>query len=229
MKIIVVPDVHGQDHWKKAKDKIDAADRIVILGDFFDHWTTGYGHQMSNAREIVNFKLQNKDKVCLCWANHDTSYYLDERCSGYQYDFAFEIQEFFRKNKVLFDVVFIFDNWIFSHGGISKEWMKCSGIKSPYAINELFKNKPNYFRWVGPDAYGNNYNEGPFWIRPEALKKTALDNWSFVCGHTEVNDNETKAPIAFNHENKGKIILVDTPGHDNIMEIDTITGEYRII
>jgi hypothetical protein len=82
---------------------------------------------------------------------------------------------------------------------------------------------------VGPDGYGNNFNEGPLWIRPEALKKTALDNWNFVCGHTEINNNESKAPVAINHNNNGKIILADTSGHNNIFEIDTITGEYRMI
>ena len=229
MKIIVIPDIHGQEHWKKAKTKIDAVDKIVVLGDLFDHWTTGFARQMSNAGQIMKWKLQNREKVCLCWANHDTSYYLDEECSGYQHNFAFDIREFFRKHKMLFEVVFIFDNWIFSHAGVSREWMRCCGIKSPHEINELFKLRPDFFRWAGPDGFGNNYNEGPLWIRPGALLKTALDNWNFVCGHTEVNENKTKAPLVLEHENGGRVILIDTPRHDCIVEIDTVTGEYGVV
>ena len=229
MNIIVIPDVHGQEHWKKAKNLINDADKIVFLGDLFDHWTTGFNRQMSNAMQIIKFKLQNKTKVCLCWANHDTSYYLDEECSGYQYNLAFDIKDFYIKHKSLFEVVFVFDNWIFSHAGVSRQWMKRCGINSVNEINDLFKTKPGFFKWTGPDRYGDNHKEGPLWIRPNALLETALDNWNFVCGHTEIDEKRSKIPLELEHKNNGRIILIDTPKHNCIIEIETTTGEYRLV
>jgi len=226
MKICIVPDIHGTEHWKKIRtpEAIERFDKIVILGDEFDHWTIGYNRQISNARQIIKFKMKNPEKVCLCWANHAISYYLNETCSGHQDLFAYEIEEFYRQHKHLFEVVYIFDNWIFSHAGVSKEWMKCCGIKEPDKINDLFKSRPNFFRWVGPDNFGNNLNEGPLWIRPPALIKTAIDKHNQIVGHTE----NFESPRIFESKQNTKIVCIDSPKHDCLVELDTVSGEVDL-
>jgi len=227
MKICVVPDIHGTEHWKKIKspEMIAQFEKIVMLGDEFDHWTIGHNRQMSNAQQIMKFKIKNPEKVCLCWSNHAISYYLDERCSGYQYQHAFDIEEFYRQHKRFFDVVYIFDNWIFSHAGVSDEWMRSCGINDLKEINDLFRSRPNFFRWVGPDNFGDNFNEGPLWIRPAALRETAIGSYNQIVGHTE----NSELPRIFESKQNTKIVCIDSHQHDNLIELDTITGEVNLI
>jgi len=227
VKIITVPDPHGQEHWKKARKLIDEVDKIVFLGDYWDHWTTGYNRQLSNFIQILKFKKKHPDKVVLLWGNHDTSYYLDERCSGHQPGVAFDIYQMLKVHNNLFDVIFIADKWIFVHGGVSKDWMRHAGMKDPSEINQMFKERSGYFKWVGPDGYGNNQFEGPLWIRPGALRKYALDGYNFAVGHSEINTDNATPPVKLEHNNGGFILLSDCPKHNCLVKIDTETNEYE--
>ena len=222
MKIAIITDIHGTTYWRHAQNIIDQYDKFIFLGDYFDSWIPEWPEQMNNACNIIIFKKQFPDKIDLCWANHDTSYYLNERCSGYQFDHAIEIKDFFNKNKELLNVVYIYNNWIFSHAGLSAEWMFCSGIKDPEEINMLFKKRPNFFRWVGPDGYGNNPNEGPLWIRPESLLNNAIKNYNQAVGHTELKDNP-KVII----RNDLKYVFTDTGEHNYFAIVDTKTNEVE--
>ena len=223
MKIIVVPDTHGTDHWKRVFELINTADKIVVLGDEFDSFDISYQRQMKNAREIIQFKKKHPNKVCLCWSNHAMSYVIKERCSGYQTEHAFDIDEYYYTNKDLFESIYIFDKWLFSHAGISKYWFKATACKSLDEINQLFRERVNYFRWVGPDSYGNNLNEGPFWIRPTALIKSAYKGYNQVIGHSELTDH----PKEYISKTGEKIIAIDSRTHEGIIELDTKTNVWK--
>jgi len=225
MKILVIPDLHASTHWKKAIPLVDQYDKVVVLGDEFDTWENKWPSQMNNAKALIKFKQQYPDKVCLCWSNHATSYYLDERCSGHQSIYAIDIKEFYDTHKDLFDVCFIFDKYLFVHAGVSYKWMRAATIKKVEEINQLFKERPNFFRWVGPNGYGDNYGEGPLWIRPGALIRTAVKGYTQVVGHTE-NKDHPKEYVTDTHE---KIIVIDTNQHDKLTEIDTETDEWKVI
>ena len=222
MKIAIIPDIHGTTHWRHAKKNIDNYDKIIFLGDYFDNWIPKWPEQMDNARNIITFKKDFPEKIDLCWANHDTSYYLNEKCSGYQFDHAKDIIEFFNKQKDLLNVVYIYDNWIFSHAGVSAQWMSCAGIKSPKEINRLFKERPNFFKWVGPNGYGDNPNEGPLWIRPDSLTNNAVKNYNQAVGHTELQDGP-KIII----KNDIKFVFTDTGEHNNLTVVDTKTNKVE--
>jgi hypothetical protein len=223
MNIAICPDIHGTHCWLKAKDKIDSIDKVIILGDIFDNWSNVWPDQMTNAKNIVQLKKDYPNKVDLLWANHDTSYFLDERCSGYQVVHALDIKEFFRDNKQYFQAVSIYDNWIFSHAGISAPWMSCCGIKSPFEINQLFLDRPNYFRWVGPNGYGRNDNESPMWIR-ENLKDCNIPKYNQVIGHTELQiENWPTVLIGLQNE---KLVYIDTKEHNKLLLLDTITNKF---
>lgn len=228
MKVVCVPDIHGSIHYKKIvnnKELTEQVDKIIFLGDYFDNWTNKWPSQMENFKQIIRFKKKYPEKVCLCWANHDISYYLDERCSGYQYDHAIDIEEVFKAFKNLFEVVYIFDNWIFSHAGVSNIWLKNCGIKDdPNKINQLFKEKPNFFRWVGPSGDGDNIEEGPLWIRPKALQLSAIEGYDFVIGHTEFKDSPVEVK-----NNNSTFLYIDSPKHDKVILLDTITKKWELI
>ena len=178
---------------------------------------------MKNAEEIISFKKKHPDKVCLCWSNHAVSYFLNERCSGYQWEHALLINQYYCKNKDFFKAVFIFDNWIFSHAGISKYWFKATACKSLKDINQLFNERVDFFRWVGPDSYGNNLNEGPFWIRPPSLLESAYNGYNQVIGHTEELDN----PKEYILKNNEIIVSIDSKTHDGIIELNTKTNYWK--
>jgi len=223
LKIAVICDIHQSIFWKKIIDQKDDYDKIVFLGDEFDSWENTWPFQMNNAQEIISFKKNNPDKVDLCWSNHAISYFLDERCSGYQNIRAVKIKEFYEKYKNLYNAIYVYDNWIFSHGGVSAEWMKCCGIKNINEINQLFIEKPSLFKWVGPDGFGNNANEGPYWIRPEALINNSVADYNQVSGHTE--NLQPRIVRKLNNI----FVFCDTPEHNYLTVIDTNTDEIEFV
>ena len=220
MKICVIPDVHQSTHWKKVD--IDAVDKVIFLGDYFDCWNNKWPDQLNNFNAIIHLKKKNMDKVDILFGNHDTSYFLNEQCSGYQFNKAMDIEEALKNACQCMQVVAIYDGWLFSHAGVSYRWMKCAGIKSVEEINKLFIEKPDYFRWVGPDAYGDNENEGCLWIRIPSLIKTAVKGYNQVVGHTEAS------PLRFRTSSysKTKILCIDSRDHSNIIELNTETGTF---
>jgi hypothetical protein len=223
MKIAVIPDVHGFHHWEIIIPIKDQFDKIVFLGDFVDSWTNKWPDQIENVYKIFKFKRDNPNKVDLLLGNHSTSYILNEHCSGYQPEHDIDINEAYRINKNLYEIVAIYDKWIFSHAGVSRKWMSAAGIKSPQEINQLFKERPNFFRWVGPDRYGRNDNEGPLWIR-ENLRDCNIKYYNQVVGHTELPSHSW--PSTFIGTDKEILLYVDTKEHDKILILDTENDSY---
>jgi len=223
MKIAVVSDIHQSVYWRHLIEQVNNFDKIIFLGDEFDYWKNKWPFQMNNAENIITFKKSYPEKIDLCWSNHAISYFLDERCSGYQYERAVDIKEFYVKYKELYNVVYIYDNWIFSHGGVSAKWMRSCRIDNLNEINQLFKEKPNFFKWVGPDSYGNNSNEGPLWIRTDALITNHIQGYSQAVGHTE----NIQPRIVKKY--KQLFVFCDTAEHNYLTIIDTKTNNVEFV
>lgn len=89
--ILVIPDVHGRDFWKKAVAET-ACDKIVFLGDYFDPYDDEYitsEEALQNFDEVMKLKQQNPEKVVLLWGNHDLHYASErfrELACGSRYD-----------------------------------------------------------------------------------------------------------------------------------------------
>jgi len=223
MKIAIISDIHQTIYWRKIIDQVNNFDKIIFLGDEFDCWSNIWPLQINNAENIISFKNNNPDKIDLCWSNHAISYFLNEECSGYQDEHAAEIKNFYNKYKELYNVIYIYDKWIFSHGGVSIKWMKHCGIKDLNEINPLFNERPKFFRWVGPDSYGNNPNEGPLWIRPEALLNNYVQGYNQVAGHTEnIRPRIVK-------KDRQLFVFCDTPHHNYITVLDTKNNSVNFI
>jgi hypothetical protein len=223
MKIICVPDIHQSDHWRKLLEiDLNTIDKVVFLGDYFDCWDNEWPLQGENFEDIIRFKKSVPDKIDVLFGNHDTSYFLNERCSGYQYHKAIDITEMIVNSMDFMQVVSVYDNYIFSHAGVSYKWMRCAGIKNINEINPLFIERPNFFRWVGPDNYGNNSNEGPLWIRPASLYRTSVKGYHQIVGHTEVDLLGYKqSPYS-----GMKVLCIDSRTHTHVILLDTETGEF---
>ncbi|MCL2196568.1 MAG: metallophosphoesterase [Treponema sp.] len=223
MKIAVISDIHQTVYWRKIIEQMDDFDKVIFLGDEFDCWSNEWPFQIKNAENIIIFKKSFPEKVDLCWSNHAISYYLNERCSGYQGEHAYDICEYYIKHQEYYNVLYIYDNWIFSHAGISQKWMEYCRINELSEINQIFRDKPKIFKWIGPDNFGNNANEGPLWIRPEALIANSVNNYNQVAGHTEgVEPKIVK-------ENNKMFVFCDTYEHNFLTVLYTEKNEVEFI
>jgi predicted phosphodiesterase len=216
-KILVVPDIHGTHFWEKAAKRINEIDLVVMLGDYVDNWENDWPDQGNNLENIISFKKENPNKVVLLFGNHDLQYVHGWKCSGFQATHAFDLNEIFIKNKDLFNIVHIEKNYIFSHAGVSAEWMNHYDIATPQDINKAFHEISTAFKWQGPDVYGNSINESPMWIRPDALIHSAVKSFHQIVGHTEIE----KVPLVLKTVPNGdEIILTDSYNHEYIHEIE---------
>lgn len=127
-KILIVPDVHGRKFWHKAKEMINSVDKVVFLGDYLDPYPWECISRLDTIKEfeeIIKFKNDNPDKVVLLLGNHDCAYCFDfGSASRYDYENEFEIKNLFSTNIGLFRLYFREGNYLFTHAGITRDWLR---------------------------------------------------------------------------------------------------------
>jgi predicted phosphodiesterase len=214
MKVIALGDTHGRSLWKEIVSKHADADKIVFIGDYFDTHGGGYSanRQIENFKDIVAFKKANMDKVILLLGNHDFHYLNDvgEQYSGFQWHYRQDINDVLQPavDEGLVQMSFVHDKYVFTHAGVTKTWVKNSGVDADNlqeSINSLFKTDIKKFKFtVGSNFsnYGDDITQPPIWVRPESLLVDILDGKICVVGHT-TQDKLTQV---------GNIILIDTIG-----------------
>jgi predicted MPP superfamily phosphohydrolase len=197
MKLVAIGDIHGRGIWKQivAKEH-DTTDEFVFVGDYFDSFTVKGPDQINNFLDIIEFKKQSKAPVTLLIGNHDYHYYPgieDSGTSGYQALMAPSIKHVVGDNKQHLQVAYQVDEFIFSHAGLSSEWLDdmmlgWDASNMVNRVNELFQYQPDkiayrsfkYYDYSHDRAelasgYGNETFQGPLWIRPAALMAANKD------------------------------------------------------
>jgi UDP-2,3-diacylglucosamine pyrophosphatase LpxH len=238
MKTVIIGDVHGRDQWKQIVAQEKDADRFVFLGDYFDSFDISAVEQMHNFKEIVEFKQTIGEEVIMLIGNHDYHYFPemgDSSTSGYQTRMAPVIKQLIGENRKHLQVAHRIGEFVFSHAGISSEWLDDTVLdwteeNMVDKINELFKYTPlsldyrsfkmfSATEWAGASGYGNETYQGPMWIRPKALmeanKKTLRKKIIQVVGHTYQNEIDKK----------GKT----TGGRYYFVDVQETSQEYMII
>lgn len=194
MKIIALGDTHGRDTWKKIV-LAETFDKIVFIGDYFD----SYDHisaidQIENFKQIIAFKKTNPENVILLIGNHDYHYLIgvNEQYSGFQSISGFDIRIVLEEALAagLIDVCCQYENFIFSHAGITKTWLQNNGIiaikNMVPTINAMFKIKRSILRFVGSNPYGDQIINGPIWVRPKSLMRDGVfGDIIQIVGHTK--------------------------------------------
>lgn len=196
MKILVLGDIHGRLCWLDIINK-EQPDLTIFLGDYVStHDNISSEQQCMNLEDILNHKADNPDKVILLRGNHDLQHlgYSWAECSGR----FIEVERWMSSETIkkrfldLTQWVYIYDNIIFSHAGISETWW--SNVKNLYSevidledINnidpcEIFAFTPNRYS----DYCGDSITQPCTWIRPIALIKDYIKNYNQVVGHTRV-------------------------------------------
>lgn len=227
MKVVVIGDIHGRSVWKEIIEK-ENPDRVVFIGDYFDSFDISVAEQLYNFKEIIAYKKAHNSDCILLIGNHDAQYMpgsFDPYIEGFQMEHHAEIQSLLVENKALMQMCFQFDNYLFTHAGVSEKFLRNTHYPHdsnweniPQHLNILWKMSPAVFKFVPGDRYGNIPDNGPTWIRPGALmsfnqkmKKSGLIQ---VVGHTRQNQIDIKGKAT-----GGRYYFIDT------LEV----GEYLVI
>ena len=203
--MIIIPDVHGRDFWRKAVEE-NPGKKFIFLGDYLDPYPwegITVDQAWQGLQDIVAFKKRNPGDVTLLWGNHDLHYiYPDLRGSRYDDWNAGRNAVFFEENKSLFKYAHevVTDGGtriLFSHAGIGRKWiLGCFPALGEEEItadlfNDLADYGPfeqalcevSYFRG-GSDPYGSL-----LWA--DAREQTYPDNRLPGCiqvfGHTQMD------------------------------------------
>lgn len=139
-KVLIIPDVHGRPFWRKAKEKINDVDKVVFLGDYLDPYSYE-GITRENAieefKEIIQFKVDNPDKVILLLGNHDCAYCYDfGSASRYDYTNTELIKEMFENSKSLFQLKYFSEGILYTHAGVTNDWLKSMDFTITYLITK---------------------------------------------------------------------------------------------
>jgi hypothetical protein len=198
MKTIVIGDLHGNDIWRSIVKKHKDADKIIFVGDYFDtHEKISATLQLHNFKKLIKLKEKNMSRVVLLPGNHDYQYMpgVRETYSGYQPLHRIDFQEELVNaiNKMLLNLLYVENNIIFSHAGLTKTF--CNRVLKTAeptvaqieSLNELFFHKPIEFSFrIGGNLsrHGDDVCQGPLWVRPESLLTDKLDKFGQIVGHT---------------------------------------------
>lgn len=160
-KILIIPDVHGRDFWKKPCESIDKYEKIIFLGDYVSPYPIeGISNEQAIDvfKEILELKRNNKDKVVLLLGNHDFSYFnafiCDCRTDTLNYN---ELNKLFKENLDLFDLAYEITiqgiRYFFSHAGVRKEWFDLWVKDKWFSWNSDALPNADYFNNALHEAY----------------------------------------------------------------------------
>lgn len=190
MKILINPDIHGRVFWKYSVEHKDEFDKIIFLGDYLDAYSPDLlVNEEDNFKEIIQFKKDNLDKVILLLGNHDCSYINSKILPSSRHNpFKADIyHKLFNDNLDLFQLVYIYNKYLFSHAGVYEEWLKMCDLNLDNLINYDLDELAPYLNVL--DYYRGGYgNVGScIWadIRDSETEKL-LKGYYHIFGHTQL-------------------------------------------
>ena len=233
MKVLVIPDIHLKTWiFDRAETILKAgkADRAVCLMDMPDDWDMEL--EIDRYRETfdraIAFAASYPDTLW-CYGNHDVSYPWGRLETGYS---PYAERTVMTKLKDLenslrdstqINIMHRIDNVLFSHGGLTAEFLKW--------LNEdlLDADIDDVIAAVNDASHDYLWNdESPLWLRPQNKDRETFraDTYKQVVGHTPVETIFEKNGIistdVFSTYRDGTQI-----GESAMIVIDSETGEYE--
>ena len=233
MRVLTIPDVHLKP-WifdrAEAVLKAGKADRAVCLMDIPDDWGKEYRIECYEETydRAIEFAKARPDTLW-CYGNHDLSYVWKQQETGYSPHARGTVLSKLEERKYSLPeesglaIIHRIDNVLFSHGGLSREfvmWFYKDLLNAD--IDELLNainNAPVECLWD---------DISPLWLRPQYDKVTVYrsDKFTQVVGHTPVEDiykeNGIISTDVFSTYRDGRQI-----GKSVMAVIDTETGEFE--
>lgn len=217
MKIIAIGDIHGRTSWKKIIKKEPDADKIIFMADYCDNFDMPVQKQITNLKQILGLKMNMADRVVLLFGNHDYHYLKSTQLQHIGFDAIMKVSGGpvfdHAKEKRMFQMCYVHENFLFSHAGVTKTWCANNNIDLSNvedSINDLFIYKPGTFEFSSGDQMdkqGNETCQSPIWVRPPSLREDMIGGFRPVVGHTCVPNIVVEE----------KLIQIDTLGE---------SGEY---
>ena len=225
-KTLVIGDLHGRPYWMNIISK-EKPNRVIFIGDYFDSYNDyTVVEQIHNFKEIIEYKESGDADVIMLIGNHDYHYMrgVTEYYSGYQAGARPAIEQLLDDNKHHLDIIYQFNYFLFSHAGVSYDWLVKHGWDEKSNVTDYVKDtwlyKPNSFMFDGYDPYGDSKISSPIWIRPKSLQKSNKDielknKYIQIVGHTQQKQIDINGKAT-----NGRYYYIDTLG---------TSGEYLII
>lgn len=131
MKILVLPDIHGRQFWRKPCENMEQYDRVVFLGDYLDPYDF---EGISIESAIDNFKdillmAKDNDKIVMLLGNHDMPYFsktyygLNSYHCRHSRMHHTEISEIFKEYEDKFKIAHNEGGVLFTHAGCLSSWL----------------------------------------------------------------------------------------------------------
>lgn len=235
MLVLVIPDIHLKTWIFDRAEKIlrdGKADRAVCLMDIPDDWNMEF--QIERYKETFDraivFAVDYPDTLW-CYGNHDVSYSWGRLETGYspyaERTVMSKLEELENrlKSPVQINIMHRIDNVLFSHGGLTADFLRWINKDLLDAdIEEVIatvNDAPHDYLWN---------DKSPLWFRPqyETREMFRADTYKQVVGHTPVEKIFEKESIistdVFSTYRDGRQI-----GESAMIVIDSETGKYEKI
>lgn len=235
MRVLVIPDIHLKPWIFDRADEIlraGNAEKAVCLMDVPDDW--GMELNIDRYREtfdrMIRFAKDHPDALW-CYGNHDVSYLWGRLETGYspyaERTVIAKLEEFegILPDEKQLAFMHRIDHVLFSHGGLTKAFVKRLGRDLLDAgIDDVIaavNSAPQDYLWN---------DESPLWLRPQGRNVEIFrkDTYTQVVGHTPVKEIFEKDSIistdVFSTYRDGTQI-----GESAMIVIDSETGKYEKI
>jgi predicted phosphodiesterase len=204
MKVTVIGDIHGRDTWKDIVEK-NPDSHFIFTGDYTDPYAVEMideEESIDNFHDILNFKLEEPNKVHLLIGNHDAQYlyYPNYGTAVRSIKFLSKLKQIYQDNSSLFQFAIQKDKYLFTHAGITNSWfneyyklLEYFGLNADMSniaviINKIGKTSKwrdvlftvSYLR-SGFDPYG-----GPLWADRREVFSDFLSGFQQFAGHNKV-------------------------------------------
>lgn len=205
MKVAIIGDIHGTSKFSECYNQIisqdNDVDKIIVMGDWFDPYEPIPFETMMERYQYFIDCCKKDNRIISIIGNHDIEGYViygkTTRTARVPSHFQ-AISNEITKNLNDSYLVYKIGNWLFSHAGVSKDWIEDIKSINPKYPNILFSNKKGWtereltqlcsFYPMDFSNCGNDTHQGCTWIRPHALLNSIPDNFNQVIGHTQVDE-----------------------------------------
>ena len=185
MRILVCGDLHCKPDILNAAIRATEWDLFVFLGDACDNFGASQADNLQMINQLIKYKREFGDKFIWLLGNHDWGYYDDTvNMTGHILAGSSNVHFLLKENIDLWDLFYAKDGYIFSHAGISADFLPITreipyqDLKSRIGVN-------NPMNEVGTACGGYSNTPSLLWARPTEVKPLATDNIQIV-GHTPV-------------------------------------------
>lgn len=232
MKILVIPDVHLKPWiFDKAMEIMENSDceRAVCLGDIADDW--GLQDDVALYEETFKKALAFAEKypdTLWCYGNHDLAYLWDKYGHpGFSSRAQDTVCEYLNSLKDTVDLAMMHrvDNVLFSHAGLTKEFVE-------YYLAEYKDDVDALVEAVNcADKYALWDDTSPLWARPQEYY---VEGDMFPSGYLQVVGHTPVRHIT----DQGELLTVDTfstrsdgrpIGNEEMCWVDTVSKEWGIV